>query len=81
MSHAQKRIIQGDTRDDKGRDFLGRDTWVGVGEEQQEKETQENCSVTWLIVSGLMEIGSVSSLSLVNHYYSESFLVVHTSLC
>ena len=32
----------------------------------------------WLIVSGFMEMGLVSGLSLANHSDSESFLVVHT---
>ena len=40
-------------------------------------ETQENCSVTWLAVSGFMVMGLVSGLSLANHSDSESFLVVH----
>ena len=31
----------------------------------------------WLIVSGFMEMGLVSGLSLANHSDSESFLVVH----
>ena len=58
---------------------MGRGAWVGVGEEQQGKETQ-NCSVTWLTVSGFMEIGLVFALSLIKHSDTESFLVVHTSL-
>ena len=41
-SNAQKRIIQGDTCVDKGRDFLGRGSWVGAGEEQQSKGNREN---------------------------------------
>ena len=41
------------------------------------KGTQENCSVTWLAVSGFMVMGLVSGLSLANHSDSESFLVVH----
>ena len=41
------------------------------------KGTQENCSVTWLLVSGFMVMGLVSRLSLANHSDSESFLVVH----
>ena len=46
--------------------------WSAVG-----KGTQENCSVTWLVVSGFMVMGLVSRLSLANHSDSESFLVVH----
>ena len=34
----------------------------------------------WLTVSGLMVMGLVSGLSLVNHSDSESFLVAHKSL-
>ena len=46
--------------------------WRAVG-----KGTQENCSATWLAVSGFMVMGLVSGLSLANHSDSESFLVVH----
>ena len=42
--------------------------------------TQENCSVTWLAVSGFMVMGLVSGWSLANHSNSESFLVAHASL-
>ena len=41
------------------------------------KGTQENCSASWLAVSGFMAMGLVSRLSLANHSGSESFLVVH----
>ena len=34
--------------------------------------TQENCSATWLAVSGFMVMGFVSGLSLANHSDSES---------
>ena len=44
------------------------------------KGTQENCSATWLAVSGFMVMGLDSGWSLDNHSDSESFLVVHTSL-
>ena len=37
------------------------------GREQQGKGTQENCSATWLAVSGFMVVGLVSGLSLANH--------------
>ena len=50
------------------------------GGEQECKGTQENCSATWLAVSGFMVMGLVSRLSLANHSNSESFLVVHASL-
>ena len=45
------------------------------GREQQGKGTQENCSATWLAVSGFTVIGLVSGLSLDNHSDSGSFLV------
>ena len=47
------------------------------GGEQEGKGTQENCSVTWLAVSGFMVMGLVSGLFLANHSDPESFLVVH----
>ena len=61
-------------RADKARDFIGR--WHLDGE-QQGKGTQENCSATWLTVSGLIVMGLVSGLSSANHSDLESFLVVH----
>ena len=66
-----------DTCADKARDFIGKGH---PGGEQQGKGTQENCSVTWLAVSGFMVMGLVSKLSLDNHSDSESFLVAHTLL-
>ena len=68
-------IVRGDTCVDKARDFIGKGH---MGGEQQGKGTQENCSVTWLAVSGFMVMGLVSGLSLANHSDSESFLVVHS---
>ena len=50
------------------------------GGEQQSKGTQENCSATWLAVTGFMVIGLVSRLSLANHSDSGSFLVTRASL-
>ena len=44
---------------------------------QEGEGTQENCSVSWLAVSGFTVMGLVSGLSLANHSDSESFLVVH----
>ena len=44
------------------------------------KGTQENCSASWLAVSGFMVIGVVSGWSLANHPDSESFLVAHALL-
>ena len=49
------------------------------GREQQGKGSQENRSAMWLTVSGFMVLGLISGLSLANHSYSESFLVVHAS--
>ena len=65
-----------ETRADKARDFIGKGH---LGEEQQRKGTQENCSATWLTVSGFMVRGLVSKWSLANHSNSESFLVAHAS--
>ena len=45
--------------------LLGRGPW-GQGEQLGEG-TQENCSATWLAVSGFMGMGLVSGLSLANH--------------
>ena len=49
------------------------------GGEQEGKGSQENCSATWLTISGLMVIGLVSRLSPANHSDSGSFLVACTS--
>ena len=45
------------------------------GGEQQGKGTQENCSATWLVVSGSLVMELVSGSSLANHSYSGTFLV------
>ena len=74
LSNTQKCIIQGDTCADKARDFIGTGH---PGGEQEGKGTQENCSATWLAVSGFMAMGLVSRLSLANLSDSGSFLVVH----
>ena len=66
-----------ETRADKARDFIGKGH---PGGEQQGKETQEDCSVTWLAVSGFMVMGLVSGLSLANHSESGSFVVACASL-
>ena len=64
-----KWIVQGD-RQSK------RLYWEGcTGGEQQGKGNRENCSATWLTVSGFMVMGLVSRLSLANHSDSGSFLV------
>ena len=52
-----------DTGADKARDITGKQH---PGEQQQGKGNQENCSATWLEVSGFMGMGLVSRLSLVN---------------
>ena len=63
-----------ETRADKARDWIGKRC---LGREQEGKGTQEDCSATWLAVSGFMVMGLVFGLSLANHSDSESFLVVH----
>ena len=77
LSNNRKWIVGGDTCADKARDFIGKGR---PGGEQQGKGTQENCSASWLAVSGSMVMGLVSGWSLANHSNSESFLVVHASL-
>ena len=51
-----------DTWADKARDYIGRGH---LGREQQ--VTQENCSATWLAVSGFIGMGLISWLSLASH--------------
>ena len=49
------------------------------GREQEGEGAQENCSATWLAVSGFMVMGLASGLSLANPSDPGSFLVVvHT---
>ena len=57
----------------KKKDFI--EKWH-PSREKRGKGTQENCSDTWVAVSGLMGIGLVSRLSLASHSDSGS-LVVH----
>ena len=64
LSNTRKWIVRGDTCADKARDFIGKGH---PGGEQEGKGTQENCSATWLAVSGFMVMGLVSGLSLANH--------------
>ena len=49
LSNTWKWIVWGDTCADKARDFIGKGH---PGGEQEGGGTQENCSVTWLAVSG-----------------------------
>ena len=49
-----------ETHADKAKDFIGKRHPDG---EQQGKETQENCSATWLAVLGFMVTALVSRLS------------------
>ena len=77
LSNTRKWIVQGDTRADKARDFIGKGC---PGREQQGKGTKENCSATWIAVSGFMVTGLVSGLSLDKHSDSGSFLMAHAWL-
>ena len=77
LSNTRQWIVWGDTRVDRARDFIGK-RCLGGG--QEGKETQEDCSATWLAVLGFMVLELLSGLSLVNHSDSGSFLVVHTLL-
>ena len=61
----------------KQESLLGRGSLRG---EQQGKGNQENCSAMWLAVSGFMEMGLVSGLSLASHSDSGSFLLAHALL-
>ena len=77
LSNTQKWIVRGDSCAGKARDFIGKGR---LGWEQQGKGTQENCSATWLTVSGFMVMALVSWLSLASRSDSEPFLVVR-ALC
>ena len=74
---SNKCIVWGDTWADKAKEFIGKGH---QGREQQDKKTQEDCSATWLAVSGFMVIKLVSELSPANHSDSGCFLAVHHSL-
>ena len=63
LSNTRKWIVRGDARADTARDFSGKGR---PGGEQEGEGTQDNCSATWLTVSGLMVMGLVSRLSLAN---------------
>lgn len=77
LSNSQKWFVQGDTRADKIREFIGKGHLVG---EQEGERTQENVSTMWLSVSGFMLMGLILGLSLASRSDSGSFLVAHTSL-
>ena len=59
------------------RDFIGKGC---RGRGQEGEGNGENCSATWLTVSGFMVIGLVSGVSLASHSELGSFLGVHESL-
>ena len=61
----------------KARDFIGKGCRGGG---QEGEGNGENCSATWLTISGFMVIGLVSGLSLASYSESGSFLGAHTSL-
>ena len=77
LVYTEKVIVQGDACADKARDFVGKGC---PGREQQDKGTQENCSATWLAVSGFMVMRLVSCLSLAGHSNSGSFRMARASL-
>ena len=63
LSKTRKWIVPGDTCWQSKRFY-----WKGrPGGEQEGEGTQENCSATWLPVSGFMVMGLVSRRSLANH--------------
>ena len=58
-----------------------RDYWEGRrGGGQEGEGNGENCSATWLTVSGFLAIGLVSGLSLASHSELGSSLGAHASL-
>lgn len=59
------------------RDFIGKGCRGGG---QEGEGNGENCSATWLTVSGFMVIGLVSGVSLASHSELGSFLGAHESL-
>ena len=61
----------------KARDFIGKGC---LGGGQKGEGSRENCSATWLTVSGFMLIGLLSGLSLASHSELESFQEAHASL-
>ena len=77
LSNTWKWIVWGDACADKARDFIEKGS---LGEEQQGKGTQENCSAVWLAVSGFMVMELVSRLFLANYSDSGFFLVAHAWL-
>ena len=60
----------------QARGFIGKGCWGGG---QEGEGNGENCSATWLTVSGFIVIGLVSGLSLASHSESGSFLGAHAS--
>ena len=54
--------------------------WEGASGQRAGQGTQEDCSATWLAVSGFTVMGRVSGLSLVNHSDAGYFLVAHALL-
>ena len=61
----------------RARDFIGKGC---LGGGQKGEGSRENCSATWLTVSGFMGIGLVSGWSLASLSELGSFLVAYTSL-
>ena len=61
----------------QARDFIGKSCW---GRGQEVEGNWENCSATWLTVSGFMVFGLVSGLSLASHSELGSFLGAYASL-
>ena len=65
-----------ETHIDYSGDFVGKGC---LGREPQGKGNQEDCSATWLIVSGFMVMGFVSRLSLANYSQGPSWWHMHCS--
>ena len=60
----------------QARGFIGKGCWGGG---QEGEGNGENCSATWLTVSGFIVIGLVSGLSPASHSELGSFLGAHAS--
>ena len=64
LSNSEMNCPRRCTHADKAKDFIGKGR---LGGEQQGKGTRENCSATWLAVSGFMVMRLGPVLSLANH--------------
>ena len=66
LSNPRKWTVWGDTRADNAKDCIGK----GRSSRERQGKRAQNCSATWLEVSGFMGMGLVSGLSLTKHLAS-----------